>query len=52
MALQTYEKMSKAKKVEATHNNVGTSAHESGETLRGMCNILFSSPGTLLTHLY
>ena len=30
MALQTYEKMSKAKKAEATHNNTGTSARESG----------------------
>jgi len=30
MALQTYEKMSKAKKAEATHNNAGTSARESG----------------------
>ena len=30
MALQTYEKMSKAKKAETTHNNVGTSARESG----------------------
>ena len=52
MALQTYEKMSKAKKVESTHNNVGTRARESGETLRGMCNILFLGPETLLTHLY
>ena len=30
MAFQTYEKMSKAKKAEATHNNAGTSARESG----------------------
>ena len=30
MALQTYEKMSKAKKAETTHNNAGTSARESG----------------------